>query len=166
MTEHPAGSSRQPRFGKTRAAAVGFGLGATLALSPLVWAQNTPANTPAPNAAAAAVARSAGAAAAEFRAAGQAGAAGRRQHLGHRTVGAGDDGLRRAGSRHRRFRGMPEQFRGSPFEDFMRRFFDNNNDDRDDDSATPGPFSEGPGDGAASGSRSAPASSSIRPGSS
>ena len=50
MTEHPAGSGRQPRFGKTRAAAVGFGLGATLALSPLVWAQNTPQNAPAPNA--------------------------------------------------------------------------------------------------------------------
>ncbi len=47
----------------------------------------------------------------------------------------------------RRFRGMPEQFRGSPFEDFMRRFFDNNNNNGDDDSATPGPFSEGPGDG-------------------
>ena len=31
----------------------------------------------------------------------------------------------------KRFRGMPEQFRGSPFEDFMRRFFDNNGGDDD-----------------------------------
>jgi len=38
MTKHPAG--RHPRLGKTGAAAVGFGLGATLALSPLVWAQD------------------------------------------------------------------------------------------------------------------------------
>jgi serine protease Do len=35
---------RQPWLGKSRAAALGFGLGATLALSPLVWAEN-PTNT-------------------------------------------------------------------------------------------------------------------------
>ena len=48
MTKHPAG--RHPRLGKTGAAAVGFGLGATLALSPLVWAQDAPQNAPGPNA--------------------------------------------------------------------------------------------------------------------
>src|SRR5258708_40299390 len=40
MTHLPAEPVRRPRFKKTRAAALGFGLGATLALSPLVWAQN------------------------------------------------------------------------------------------------------------------------------
>src|SRR5260370_36793279 len=43
MTAFPAGPRRQPRFKKARAAAVGFRLGAALALSPLVWAQNPPA---------------------------------------------------------------------------------------------------------------------------
>ena len=46
MTDLPAGPLRQPWFKKTRAAAIGFGLGATLALSPLVWAQNPPAAGP------------------------------------------------------------------------------------------------------------------------
>ena len=40
---------RQPWLRKSRAAALGFGLGASLALSPLVWAENpTGTNTPAP----------------------------------------------------------------------------------------------------------------------
>src|SRR5438552_15825619 len=43
MSDLPAGSGGQPWFKKTRSAALGFGLGATLALSPLVWAQNPPA---------------------------------------------------------------------------------------------------------------------------
>src|SRR5205809_1757746 len=42
MTQLPADPVRHPWFKKTRAAALGFGLGATLALSPLVWAQNPP----------------------------------------------------------------------------------------------------------------------------
>src|SRR5438067_13409156 len=52
MTQLPADPVRPPRFKKARAAALGFGLGATLALSPLVWAQNPPADTtitPAPS---------------------------------------------------------------------------------------------------------------------
>src|SRR5438045_6274366 len=36
-------NGRRPWLRKSRAAALGFGLGATLALSPLVWAQNPPA---------------------------------------------------------------------------------------------------------------------------
>src|ERR1700675_4789266 len=54
MTDLPAGPRGEPWFKKTRAAALGFGLGATLALSPLVWAQNPPASgeaAPAPPAA-------------------------------------------------------------------------------------------------------------------
>jgi serine protease Do len=38
--------TRRPRLGRGRAAALGFGLGATLALSPLVWAENPTANAP------------------------------------------------------------------------------------------------------------------------
>ena len=45
MTQLPAEPVRRPRFKKTRAAALGFGLGATLALSPLVWAQNPDSST-------------------------------------------------------------------------------------------------------------------------
>ena len=45
MTQLPADPIRPPRFKKARAAALGFGLGATLALSPLVWAQSPPADT-------------------------------------------------------------------------------------------------------------------------
>ena len=124
MTEHPAGSGRQPRFGKTRAAAVGFGLGATLALSPLVWAQNPRQNAPGPNAP---------------------------PPLSHGapmlpqqsfaplvkrvlpavvnisvTEQSGPEmmGYDRSEERAEPWRRMPEQFRGSPFEDFMRRFFD------------------------------------------
>jgi serine protease Do len=40
MTKLPADPVRHPWFKKIRAAALGFGLGASLALSPLVWAQN------------------------------------------------------------------------------------------------------------------------------
>ena len=41
--------SRQPWLRQSRAAALGFGLGATLALSPLVWAENpTGTNNPPP----------------------------------------------------------------------------------------------------------------------
>ena len=47
MAEFKDNDARQSRRGKTRAAALGFGLGATLALSPLVWAENS-ANNPAP----------------------------------------------------------------------------------------------------------------------
>jgi serine protease Do len=145
MTEHPSGSN-QPRLGKTRAAALGFGLGATLALSPLVWAQNPPADTPTPNAA---PPLSQGAPVLPQQSFAP---------LVKRVLPAvvnisvtersapemmGYDGPDQGA---RRFRGMPEQFRGSPFEDFMRRFFDRN--DGDDDSGNPGPFSEGPGDGA------------------
>ena len=42
MTQYPPAPIRQPWLKKTRATALGFGLGATLALSPLVWAENSP----------------------------------------------------------------------------------------------------------------------------
>ncbi|HZT89174.1 MAG TPA: DegQ family serine endoprotease [Stellaceae bacterium] len=43
MAKWPSGLAWHPVWRKGRAAAVGFGLGATLALSPLVWAQTQPA---------------------------------------------------------------------------------------------------------------------------
>jgi serine protease Do len=153
MTEHPAGSGRhsrsgQSRLGRTRAVALGFGLGATLALSPMVWAQtqNAPANAQAPNATSplsqgapvlpqqsfAPLVKRVLPAVVNISVTEQSGS----EMMGY---DAPDHGMHR-------FRGMPEQFRGSPFEDFMRRFFDRNGDG-DDDSATPGPFSGGPGDG-------------------
>src|SRR5947209_2826512 len=43
MSEPLPGTARRVWLQRARGAAVGFGLGATLALSPLVWAQNAPA---------------------------------------------------------------------------------------------------------------------------
>src|SRR5438552_3680503 len=45
LVEIREGNGRQPWLRKSRAAALGFGLGATLALSPLVWAENPAGNT-------------------------------------------------------------------------------------------------------------------------
>ncbi|MGE0259830.1 MAG: DegQ family serine endoprotease [Alphaproteobacteria bacterium] len=144
MTEHPAGSGHQPWVGKARSAAVGFGLGATLALSPLVWAQSPAADTPSN----AAPPLSHGAPTLPQQSFAP---------LVKRVLPAvvnisvteqsGPEMMGYDGSDHgwRQFRGSPDQFRGSPFEDFMRRFFDHN--DGDDGSGTPGPFSEGPGGG-------------------
>ena len=172
MTQHPAGSGRQPRFGKTRAAAVGFGLGATLALSPLVWAQNpsvnAPRNTPAPNATPplsqgaptlpqqsfAPLVKRVLPAVVNISVTEQSGT----EMMGYDTPDHSS----------RRFRGMPEQFRGSPFEDFMRRFFDNdsNNTTTMTSSALRGRSTKARTAAAAGGSRSGRASSSIPPGSS
>jgi serine protease Do len=42
LTELKDNNPRRPLLGRSRAAALGFGLGATLALSPFVWAENPP----------------------------------------------------------------------------------------------------------------------------
>jgi serine protease Do len=122
---------------------MGFGLGATLALSPLVWAQNPSAGIPAPNATpplsqGAPVLPQQSFAPLVKRVLPAVVNISVTEQSGTEMMGfdAPDQG-------NRRFRGMPEQFRGSPFEDFMRRFFDRNGGG-DDDSANPGPFSEGP----------------------
>src|SRR5207237_9980916 len=44
MMQHPADVFRQPWLQKARVAVLGFGRGATLAMSPLVWAQTPPAD--------------------------------------------------------------------------------------------------------------------------
>src|SRR5712671_6015990 len=107
MTQLPADPVRPPRFKKTRAAALGFGLGATLALSPLVWAQNAPADTtttPSPSVAipqqsfAPLVKRVLPA-------------------VVNISVTGKSDAEQLAGQ-------SPEEFGGAPFDDFLRRFFD------------------------------------------
>src|SRR5437762_3973278 len=107
MTQLPADPVRPSRFKKTRAAALGFGLGATLALSPLVWAQNPPADTtttPSPGVAipqqsfAPLVKRVLPA-------------------VVNISVTGKSDAEQTSGQ-------SPEEFGGAPFDDFLRRFFD------------------------------------------
>ena len=129
MTKHPAGSSRHLWSGKTRAAAAGFGLGATLALSPLVWAQNNPAPQAMPPL--------------------SSGAPTLPQQsfapLVKRVLPAvvNISVTERSGPQSMSDY-IPEQFRGSQLEDFMRRFFDD--EDGRGLPRLPRPFSEGPGD--------------------
>jgi serine protease Do len=106
MTQPPADPLRQPRFKKTRAAALGFGLGATLALSPLVWAQNPSADLATPSQG--------------FAVPQQSFAPLVKKVLPavvniSVTEKPGVDQLSAQ---------TPEDFRGAPFDDFLRRFFD------------------------------------------
>ncbi len=110
MTDLPAGPRGKPWFKKTRAAALGFGLGATLALSPLVWAQNPPAS----DAAAPASPPVAGLLPQQSFA-----------PLVKRVLPAvvnisvtEKSGANMASDQ------LPEAFRGTPFDDMLRRFFD------------------------------------------
>ena len=123
MTDLPAGPLRRPWFRKTRAAALGFGVGATLALSPLVWAQNPPASSEAPAAAGLLPQQSFA-------------------PLVKRVLPAvvnisvtEKSGANVASDQ------LPESFRGTPFEDFLRRFFDEHGGQID-----PHRFFEGPGE--------------------
>jgi serine protease Do len=126
MTEFPAGSLRQPWFKKTRAATLGFGLGATLALSPLVWAQTPPASgEPAPPPAAGLLPQQSFA------------------PLVKRVLPAvvnisvtEKPGTNVASEQ------LPETFRGAPLEEFLRRFFDEHGGGQ----LSPHRFSEGPGE--------------------
>jgi serine protease Do len=127
MTEHSAGGARPARFDKARAAAIGFALGATLALSPLVWAQNSPVvSTPIPSAAPLATQQSFA-------------------PLVKQVLPAvvNISVTEKAGA-ERLSDQLPEEFRNSPFNEFLRRFFDR----RGGGPFAPGPFSEGPGNGA------------------
>ena len=117
MTQHPAGSGHQPWVGKARSAAVGFGLGATLALSPMVWAQNPSADTPAnpapplshgapplPQQSFAPLVKRVLPAVVNISVTEQSGP----EMMGYNGADHG----------WRQFRGMPDQFRGSPAGDF------------------------------------------------
>jgi serine protease Do len=137
MTEFPAAPLGQPRFKKTRAAAVGFGLGATLALSPLVWAplvwaQNPPAAAqPVPAPPQPASPQPAGLLPPQSFAplVKQVLPAVVNISVTEKTVAnvLSDQ--------------LPESFRGAPFEEFLRRFFDEHGGGR----LGPRRFSEGPG---------------------
>jgi serine protease Do len=118
MTETPAGPRHPSGFKRARAAALGFGLGATLALSPLVWAQNPPTNPPA--------------ASEPLPAAPSAAAISPTQSfapLVKRVLPAvvNISVTEKSGSNVASDQ-LPEGFRGSPFDDFLRRFFDQHGD--------------------------------------
>src|SRR5947209_18852109 len=109
MTQLPADPVRPPRFKKTRAAALGFGLGATLALSPLVWAQNPPANnstTPTTTPSVAIPQQSFAPLVKRVLPA-----------VVNISVTGKSDAEQTSGQ-------WPAEFGGAPFDDFLRRFFD------------------------------------------
>jgi serine protease Do len=128
MSHIPAGSLRQPWFTKTRAAALGFGLGATLALSPLVWAQTPPAAVePAP-----VLPPAAGVLPQQSFA-----------PLVKRVLPAVVNiSVTEKTGANVASEELPEQFRGTPFDEFLRRFFDQHGGGQSGSQ----PFSEGPGD--------------------
>jgi serine protease Do len=130
MTDLPASPRGQPRFKKARAAALGFGFGATLALSPLVWAQNSPApgeTPPAPPVAGLLPQQSFA-------------------PLVKRVLPAvvnisvtEKTGANMASDQ------LPEAFRGTPFDDLLRRFFDEHGNGEHGGGQSHR-FSEGPGE--------------------
>ncbi len=127
MTEFPAGLLRQPWFRKTRAAALGFGLGATLALSPLVSAQTAPASG---ESAPVASPPAAGLLPQQSFA-----------PLVKRVLPAvvNISVTEKAGTNVLSEQ-LPESFRGAPLDDFLRRFFDEHGGGQ----RGPRRFSEGP----------------------
>jgi serine protease Do len=125
MTGFPADPPVRPWFKKTRAAAMGFGLGATLALSPLVSAQSPPAAGLAPTAPPAAVPQQSFA------------------PLVKRVLPAVVNiSVTEKAASNVLSEQLPEAFRGAPLEDFMRRFFDEHGGGQSGQN----PFSEGPGE--------------------
>jgi serine protease Do len=110
MTQLPAEPDRRPRFKKTRAAALGFGLGATLALSPLVWAQNPlPDNSTANSATTPSVVIPQQSFAPLVKRVLPA--------VVNISVTGRSDAEQTSGQ-------SPDEFGGAPFDDFLRRFFD------------------------------------------
>ena len=109
MTQLPAEPVRRPRFKKTRAAALGFGLGATLALSPLVWAQNPDSSTSNPTTTTPSVAIPQQSFAPLVKRVLPA--------VVNISVTGKSDAEQMSGQ-------SPEEFGGAPFDDFLRRFFD------------------------------------------
>src|SRR5205814_6687140 len=108
MMQHPADVFRQPWLKKARVAVLGFGLGATLAMSPLVWAQTPPADN--------------SASAAQTLAVPQQSFAPLVKKVLPAVVNISV--TEKPGSEQTSAQ-MPEDFRGgAPFDDFLRRFFD------------------------------------------
>src|SRR5438105_2089724 len=108
MMQHAADVFRQPWLKKARVAVLGFGLGATLAVSPLVWAQTPPADN--------------SASAAQTLAVPQQSFAPLVKKVLPAVVNISV--TEKPGSEQTSAQ-MPEDFRGgAPFDDFLRRFFD------------------------------------------
>src|SRR5216684_695913 len=129
MSDLSADPRRQSRFKKARTAALGFGLGAALALSPVVLAQSPPASgeaIPAPAAPAAGLLPQQSFAPLV-----------KRVLPAVVNISVTEKTAANAASEQ-----LPEAFRGTPFEDYLRRFFDQ----RGGDQRGPHRFFEGPGE--------------------
>src|SRR5713101_3581348 len=129
MSNLPADPRRQSRFKKARTAALGFGLGAALALSPVVLAQSPPASgeaIPAPAAPAAGLLPQQSFAPLV-----------KRVLPAVVNISVTEKTAANAASDQ-----LPEAFRGTPFEDYLRRFFD----ERGGGQSGPRRFFEGPGE--------------------
>ena len=107
MTGPPAAPPRPTVFKKGRGAALAFALGATIALPPLVWAQNPPTSSAAPEQTAPIMAQ-------------QSFAPLVKKVLPAVVNISVTEKSDIQGLAER----LPEQFRGSPFDDFLRRFFE------------------------------------------
>ena len=133
MMQHPADVFRQPWLKKARVAVLGFGLGATLAMSPLVWAQTPPADN--------------SASAAQTLAVPQQSFAPLVKKVLPAVVNISV--TEKPGSEQTSAQ-MPEDFRGgAPFDDFLRRFFDQHGGSDQhggQGQQTPPPFGGGPND--------------------
>jgi serine protease Do len=116
MMAHPAEPLRHPWYKKVRAVAAGFGLGAALALSPLVWAETPPA---APLVSPQSFAP-----------------------LVKRVLPAVVNISVTEKSASQTSDQLPPDWQNSPFRDFLKRFFDQQHGGQ----ITPGPFSEAPND--------------------
>ncbi len=129
MSDLPADPRRQSRFKKARTAALGFGLGAALALSPVVLAQSPPASgeaIPAPAAPAAGLLPQQSFAPLV-----------KRVLPAVVNISVTEKTAANAASDQ-----LPEAFRGTTFEDYLRRFFD----ERGGGQSGPRRFFEGPGE--------------------
>ena len=134
MNQHPADRvrpswpqqpGRKPSWRrKACGAALGFGLGASLALPPAVWAENAPAASPPP-------------ATATLPPLPQQSFAPLVKRVLPAVVNLS---VTEKSGNEATSEQIPENFRGTPFEDFLRRFFDEHGGHQ----GGQGPFSEGP----------------------
>src|ERR1051325_3008620 len=124
MTEPSAAPTRPTIFKKGRGAALACALGATIALPPLVWAQNPPTSSAVPEQTAPIMAQ-------------QSFAPLVKKVLPAVVNISVTEKSDIQGLAER----LPEQFRGSPFDDFLRRFFEQPGRERQ---VMPRPFRRGP----------------------
>jgi serine protease Do len=130
MERSVGGSVRPARFGRARAAAAGFGLGAALVLSPSVWAENPPAARTAIPPAAPLIA--------------QQSFAPLVKRILPAVVNISVTEKPEADAMSDQ---LPEGLGNSPFNEFLRRFFaQRGGNGGGGDPFAQGPFSQGPGD--------------------